>query len=196
MSLLQNAFYYYVFWCKEKYAIKKWFNHKRYIFLMHFQFNLFISFPFYFSSIMLQLRTQQSLTTQFSRKLDHRRSAFSCYNQVLKTLSEKKMWVRTVFLKTLPQYYVISKETICLFLFCFWCHEMGTVRWTFKQFGFLALLMHSLKSCGMHVTPSMNLEDRPSFEWTKQSAAAAAAAELENRPLTACISPGFAQLGG
>ena len=58
---------------------------------MHFQFNLFISFPFYFSSIMLQLRTQQSLTTQFSRKLDHRRSAFSCYNQVLKTLSEKNV---------------------------------------------------------------------------------------------------------
>ena len=136
MSLLQNAFYYYVFWCKEKYAIKKWFNHKRYIFLMHFQFNLFISFPFYFSSIMLQLRTQQSLTTQFSRKLDHRGSAFSCYNQVLKTLSEK-MWVRTIFLKMLPKYYVISKETICLFLFCFWCHEMGTVRWTFKQFGLI-----------------------------------------------------------
>ena len=63
---------------------------------MHFQFNLFISFPFYFSSIMLQLRTQQSLTTQFSRKLDHRRSAFSCYNQVLKSLSEK-MCVRTIF---------------------------------------------------------------------------------------------------
>ena len=63
---------------------------------MHFQFNLFISFPFYFSSIMLQLRTQQSLTTQFSRKLDHRGSAFSCYNQVLKTLSEKNVRTHSI----------------------------------------------------------------------------------------------------